>query len=68
MSKSFGDILRALRFEHKLTQPELAKILNVSKSTISTWENNLCEPVLSNLIAIAKYFKVELDYLAGLID
>ena len=32
----------------------------------SLWETNQCEPTLSKLIAISKFFGVSIDYLAGL--
>ncbi len=68
MEKSFGYILKNLRVEKGVGQVELAKSISVSKGLISLWENNLREPKLSNLIAVAKYFEVSIDYLAGLID
>ena len=60
MSK-FAENLRTLRKEKKLTQPELAKELNVSKAMISFWENGVCEPTASNIIAIANFFNVCID-------
>jgi len=66
MNKEFGEILKAVRTEKGIGQVELAKSINVSKGTISLWENNLREPKLSNLIALSKFFNVSLDYLAGL--
>ena len=47
---------------------ELAKKINVGKSIISAWELGLNEPKLSNLIAIADFFDVSIDYLAGRVD
>jgi DNA-binding XRE family transcriptional regulator len=37
-SKKVGALIRHLRKEHKLTQRELAKILEVEKQTIYNWE------------------------------
>ncbi len=62
----FGEILKELRIEHNIGQIELSKALCVSKGIISLWENGLREPKLSNLIAIAGYFNVSIDFLAGL--
>lgn len=64
--ESFGEILRRLRQEKHIGQVELAKQIGVGKSIISLWEQNICEPTLSKLIALAKYFGVTIDYLAGL--
>ena len=64
--KTFGERLKELRREQNIGQVELAKKLGVGKSVISLWETNQCEPTLSKLVAIAKFFNVTIDYLAGL--
>lgn len=66
MDNVFKERLRELRQEKQLGQIQLAKELEVGKSFISLWERGECEPTLSKLIAIAKYFGVSIDYLAGL--
>lgn len=40
----FGEILRALREEKRLSQSELAKVLNVSNVAISHYERGAREP------------------------
>lgn len=66
MENVFKERLRELRQEKQLGQIQLAKELEVGKSIISLWERGECEPTLSKLIVIAKYFGVSIDYLAGL--
>lgn len=66
MENVFGERLRALRQEKGIGQVRLAKELDVGKSIISLWEIGRCEPTLSKLVAIAQYFQVSIDYLAGL--
>ena len=61
----FGDVLKQLRRESKLTQRELAKILGVSESTVGMYERNQREPAFEMLEAIADYFNVDMDYLTG---
>lgn len=68
MKKDFSERLKELRTEKGIGQVELSKAINVSKGIISLWENNLREPKLSNLISLAEFFKVSIDYLAGLED
>ncbi|MDD6054849.1 MAG: helix-turn-helix transcriptional regulator [Clostridiales bacterium] len=68
MKNIFGERLKELRLENGIGQVKLAEDLNVSKGIISLWENGLREPKLSNLITLAQYFQVSIDYLAGLED
>ena len=65
---TFGERLKELRKEKGLNQIELAKNVSVGKSVISLWELNECEPTLSKLISLSKFFGVSIDYLAGLED
>ena len=60
MMNTFGERFKELRIEKKIGQVELAKELGVSKGI------ELREPKLSNLIVLSNYFKVSMDYLAGL--
>ncbi len=68
MENKFKTRLKELRQEKGVNQIVLAKELGVSKAVISFWENGLREPTLSNLIAIANFFEISLDYLVGLVD
>lgn len=60
--------LKELREQRRLIQEGLALKLNVSQSTISAYEVGERVPDLETLIAIADFFNVSLDYLAGLSD
>ena len=66
MENIFCERLKELRIEKGVGQVELATKLNVSKGIISLWENGLREPKLSNLISLARFFEVSIDYLVGL--
>ncbi len=66
MENMFCERLKELRIEKGVGQIELSKAINVSKGIISLWENGLREPKLSNLIALAQFFEVSMDYLVGL--
>lgn len=68
METKFGEKLKELRYEKQIGQVELSMEIGVSKGIISLWENGQREPKLSNLVALAKYFKVTIDYLVGLED
>ena len=45
---------------------QLAKELNTTDAAVSNWENEINEPRISYLKAIAQYFNVSADYLLGL--
>ena len=66
MENLFAERLKELRQEKQIGQVQLAKELDVGKSIISLWERGECEPTLSKLILIAKFFHVSIDYLAGI--
>lgn len=64
----FGDIIKELRTSYNLNQVQLAQKLNVSKQTVSNWENNNIQPSIEMLIQISKFFHVSTDYLLELDD
>ncbi len=62
----FGMTLRTLRRKEDMTQAELARKLDVTKSVISAYENGLRLPSYDILIHISRIFHVSTDYLLGL--
>ena len=59
----FGDILRQLIEENKLTQKQLGQELNIAPTTIGNYVRNIREPDYETLKTIAAYFNVSTDYL-----
>lgn len=55
--------IKNLRLAHHLTQVDLAKELNVTKQTVSNWENDNIQPSIDILIKLADFFGVTTDYL-----
>ena len=47
----------------KLTKKETAKRLAIEEKTYANYENEITEPKIKTLIAIADYYNVSLDYL-----
>lgn len=66
--KIFCERLKELRKESKLSTIDLGKILGVSNSTITRWENDNIIPSIEHLYNIAVFFNVSTDYLLGLED
>lgn len=60
--------IKELRIEKKLSQQDLAKILETTQDTISLWELNKRQPNAEMLIRIADYFECSIDYLVGRTD
>lgn len=57
--------IRDLREDSDKKQIELAKYLNIDQSTYSDYETGKINIPLEQLIKIADFYNVSLDYLAG---
>ena len=55
--------LKELRKSKNISQLKLAMDLNMNQNTISRYETNEREPGITELIKIADYFNVSIDYL-----
>lgn len=70
---NLGKILKKIRKENKLSQEEVCDIfateygLNVNKSMVSRWENEIAFPDGRHVMAYAKYFNIDINYLYGLV-
>ena len=62
---SIGKILFEQRMAHRLSQEELANILNVSRQSVSKWETDAAVPDLDHLIKLCDTFHLSLDALTG---
>ena len=60
---TFGERLYELRNKNNLSQEELAEVLDVSRQSISKWENDKGYPEMPRLLFMSDYFDVSLDYL-----
>lgn len=57
----FKDQIRQLRTDRGLTQDDLASNLNVTRQTVSNWENGKNYPDITTLRKISKLYGVSLD-------
>ncbi len=55
--------LKELRNSKGISQLKLAMDINTSQNTISRYENGEREPGINELIKLADYFNVSVDYL-----
>lgn len=61
-----GRRIYELRLARGWSQVELARKLNISKQTVSNWENDNIQPSVEMLVRLANVFQVSTDYLLGL--
>lgn len=59
----FSEKLVTLRKGRDLTQEQLAEQLNVSRQSVSKWENGQVIPEVEKIVELSKVFHVTLDYL-----
>lgn len=58
-----GRHLREIRKERRLTQQQLAELLDVQQRVISRWETGVAKPHLNHIVQVAKVLEVSLDKL-----
>ena len=60
--------LRSLRLENNVTQQSVANALGVTVGNVQKFEYGTARPKLENVIKLADFFNVSLDYLVGRSD
>jgi transcriptional regulator with XRE-family HTH domain len=63
-----GEQIKKLRLAAGISQVDLAKKLNVSKQSISNWENNNIMPSIDMLKRLCEYFSCSADYMLEMDD
>lgn len=64
--KEFGKRLQKLRREKGISQVKLAEQLEIHFMTVSRWELGHFSPSFDQLIFLAEFFEVSIDYLMGI--
>ena len=57
--------LRSLRVNNKFTQQDIANVLGVLPTTFQKFEHGTARPKLENIVKLADFFNVSVDYLLG---
>ena len=60
---SFGNKLKIIRRQKNISQESLALLLNVSRQSVSKWEQDICYPETEKLLLLSKELGVSLDWL-----
>lgn len=61
---SIGERIAELRKAEKLSQGQLASLLDVSRQAVSKWENDQSAPDTLKLIQLADVLKTDVEYLS----
>ena len=64
----FNDIFVEILQTKKLTAYRVAKETNISQGLMNEYKNGIKVPTIENLIKIADYLDVSIDYLVGRTD
>ena len=57
----FGDNLRQIRKNKKMSQEQLAEKVNVTRQSVSKWENSESYPEMNNILELCKIFNCKLN-------
>ena len=68
MRPTIGMRLKELRLAKQLYQEQVAQIIGVNKSTVSSYENDMRQPPYDTLVKLARLYHVSTDYLLGVTD
>lgn len=63
---TIGERIRELREQRNMTQAEFARRMNVTRATVSAWEQGINLPTAGYLIDMVHLFRVNSDYLLGI--
>lgn len=61
-----ADRIKQLRVSNNMTQADLAKKLNITRSSVNAWEMGISTPSTTYIVELSQLFKVSTDYLLGL--
>ncbi len=61
----FADRLKDLMQDKKLNIKELSALTKIPRATINGWTLKIASPKIDNLIVLADFFNVSIDYLLG---
>jgi len=59
----FGDNLKIIRKSKKMSQEQLAEKVNVSRQSVSKWENGEAYPEMNNILQLCKIFNCKINEL-----
>lgn len=58
---TLGEKLKKSRHIKGISQSEVAKYLNISRQSISKWENDTSSPDINNLTLLSSLYEISID-------
>lgn len=63
--EDYGQIIKQLRYETKMTQEQFAQMFGVTRATVNHWESGLRSPKKDVMKKICDKFDIDISYLMG---
>lgn len=64
----YSERIRSLRIDRDITQSQIAELLKVGQRTYCDYELGKTRIPVDNLIVLARFYNVSMDYICGLSD
>lgn len=64
----YNERIREIREEHFMTQQKIADILHIGQRTYADYESGKTRIPIDNLLILAKFYDVSMDYISGASD
>ena len=64
----YNERIREIREDHALTQQRVADLLHIGQRTYSDYESGKTRIPIDNLLILAKFYNVSVDYISGASD
>ncbi len=61
----YNERIREIREDHLLTQQKVADLLHIGQRTYADYESGKTRIPVDNLMILAKYYNVSMDYITG---
>lgn len=61
----YNERIREIREGNSLTQQKVADLLNIGQRTYADYESGKTRIPIDNLLILAKYYNVSMDYISG---
>ena len=61
----YNERIREIREDNSLTQQKVTDLLNIGQRTYADYESGKTRIPIDNLLILAKYYNVSMDYISG---